>query len=103
MPTDKFIFKVYRNGYVERVEDCNNITFLDVTRWLGVTSTDIECKPLRNSGIWAFYGNEHSNVLVFAVPEGKFRRSKRGRDKVLVHGIGAHQFNMMSTSQSGMI
>jgi hypothetical protein len=100
MPTDKFIFKVYCDGYIERIRDCNNITFSDVTRWLGVTSTDIECRPLKDSEIWAFYGNEQSKVLIFAVPERKFRHTKRGYKDFIVHGIGANQFNMLSTPQS---
>ena len=100
MPTDKFIFKIHRDGHIERIKDCNNITFSDVTRWLGVTSTDIECRPLKDSGIWAFYGNEQSNVLIFAVPECEFHRLKQGYKDFVIHGIGANQFNIVSTPLS---
>lgn len=103
MPTDKFIFKVHCDGHIERIRDCNNITFSDVTRWLGVTSTDIECKPLRDGGIWAFYGNEQSKVLIFAVPERKFRHAKRDFGDFVIHGIGANQFNILSSPQSAAI
>ncbi|OQW93392.1 MAG: hypothetical protein BWK79_11370 [Beggiatoa sp. IS2] len=96
MPADKFIFKVYCDGRVERICDCDNVTFSDVSRWLGVSSREIECKPLRDSGIYAFYGDEKSNVLVFAIPEHKPRLSKPTRKRGMIHGILASQFKMLS-------
>ena len=96
MPADKFIVKVYRDGRVERICDCDNVTFSDVSRWLGVSSREIECKPLRNTEIYAFYGDESSNVLIFAIPEHKPRRSKPARKRGMIQGILASQFQMLS-------
>jgi len=98
MPTGKFIFKVYRDGYVERIEDKDNITVSDVSHWLGVDSTHIECKPIKNSEVCAFYGDEKSELLVFAVLIRKSRRLKRNGGDV-VRGILASQFNMLAASR----
>lgn len=96
MPTDKFIIKVHRSGIVEWIKDCNNISFSDIKCWLGVKFTDIKCRPLKDE-IYAFYGNEKSKLLIFAIPERKFNRAKCGRENFMIHGIQANQFNILST------
>ncbi|MDY6991079.1 MAG: hypothetical protein SVR94_00520 [Pseudomonadota bacterium] len=98
MPTEKFIFKVYRNGHVERVKDCNNITFQDVINGLGVALCDIECKPINNSGIYAFYGDEKCEVLIFGIPENKPNAFFQADDAV--HGLLPSQFRMLSTPET---
>lgn len=100
MPTDKFIFKVYRNGHVERVKDCNNITFSDVIHGLGISKKDLKYKPIKNSGIYAFYGDDKCDILIFAVPEHKPDKKRRSLEKDTVHGIQDCQFRMLSTPET---
>jgi hypothetical protein len=96
MFTDKFIFKVHRNGHVERIKERDKFTVSDVVNGLGVSSsTKIECKPLKNSDIYAFYGDDQCEVLIFGVPEqpGSYRADN------VVHGILVNQFKVLSTLQ----
>lgn len=103
MPTDKFIFKVYRSGYVERVKDCNNITFQDVSNGLGVALHQVACKPISNSGIYAFYGDENCDVLIIAVPEHTLEHTVDTDENDTVHGILPSQFSMISTPQTTLV
>jgi hypothetical protein len=98
MLADRFIFKIHRNGHVERVRDCNNVTVSDVVRGLGVPLTHIECKPINNSGIYAFYGDEKCDVLILGVPE----RPGISRTDSMVHGLLDSQFKVMSTLQGSL-
>ena len=100
MSSDKFIFKVHRDGHVERVKDCDNITFSDVINGLGISKQDIKCKPVHESGIYVFYNYDKSDVLIFAIPEHKPDQLTHPRDNEVVHGILASQFCMISTPQS---
>jgi len=89
MPTEKFIFKIHRSGYVERIKDCDNITFLDLLSDLGVAFDDIQYKPINDSGIYAFYGKE---VLILGIPE----KPNRSCENDVVHGILPSQFKVLS-------
>lgn len=100
MTTDKFIFKVYQNGHVERVKDCNNLTFLDVIQGLGISKTDIKCKSINQSGIYAFYGGDECDVLIFAILEQKPDKWQQVNENDVIHGIRANQFSMLSTPQA---
>ena len=99
MSTDKFIFKVHTNGQVERVKDCDNLTFSDVINGLGIAKNEIKCKPIKDSGIYAFYNYDKSDVLIFAIPERQIDHIKRPHEHEAMHGILASQFRMVSIPQ----
>jgi hypothetical protein len=98
MSTDKFIFKIHQNGRVDRVKDCDNITFSDVINGLGISENEIEYKPIRDSGVYAFYADD-SDVLIFGVPE---RKPVQFRQNEMVHGILASQFSILSRPQGAL-
>lgn len=100
MSTDKFIFKVHANGQVERVKDCNNLTFSDVINGLGISKSEIKCKPIKDSGIYAFYNYDKSDVLIFAVPEHQIDQIKHPHEQEAMHGILASQFRIVSMPQT---
>lgn len=95
MLTEKFIFKIHRSGHVERIRDCDNITFLDVIHELGISVKELRFKPISNSGIYAFYGHD---VLILGIPE----RSGPSCENDVVHGILPSQFKVLSTQQTAL-
>ena len=95
---EKFIFKVHRNGQVKRVKDCNNITVSDIINDIGISKQDIECKPLKNNGIYAFYGN-NSDVLILGVLEHKLDSNWQMHESDVVGGILVSQFSILSCVQ----
>jgi hypothetical protein len=97
MLNEKFIFKIHRNGQVKRVKDCNNITVLDIINEIGISKQDIECKPIKNSEIYAFYGNE-SDVLILGVLEHQLDNQQMHENDV-VGGILGSQFSILSSVQ----
>lgn len=96
MSSNKFIFKIHTNGQVERVKDGDNLTFSDVIHGLGIAKNEIKCKPIKDSGIYAFYNYDKSDVLIFAVPEHQIDHVKRTHEHEAIHGILASQFKMVS-------
>jgi len=98
MSSEKFIFKIHRNGHVERVKDSNNLTISDVLHGLGIPKRDIECKPLKNSGIYAFSGNK-SDILIFGILERNPANNKQVHENDTVRGILASQFSILCPTQ----
>jgi hypothetical protein len=93
MSGEKFLFKIHRNGRVERVKDSNNLTISDVLHGLGIPKRDVECKPLKNSGIYAFFGDK-SDILIFGVLE-RHPANRQVHENDAVRGILASQFSIL--------
>ncbi len=98
MLVEKYIFKVHRNGQVERIKDCNQLRVSDITAGLGIDSKQMTYRPIQDSGVYAFYGNDQCDILILGVPEKTSQLSETD----IIHGFFSNQFKILSTQQPSL-